>query len=173
MTVGDRWGVAAARMAWADRDQPAGRVDIWNDGAWVPPEVAAGEEPSPQVAWSFRSRRPSSAAPIAGRRPVGVDVLWGPSIHWNTGAQHLRDAAQQGGLEHVEQGGIYVSFNDHLDAPNGWSTPALGPRRQLVSAGHRPRHRGHRHYAGGVARFFMAGSRNISSFSDAADARRW
>ena len=29
-------GVAVARLAWADRDQPAGKVTIWSDGAWLP-----------------------------------------------------------------------------------------------------------------------------------------
>ena len=29
-------GVAVARLAWADRDEPVGKVTIWNDGAWLP-----------------------------------------------------------------------------------------------------------------------------------------
>ncbi len=35
-------GVAVARLAWADRDQPAGKAAIWNDGAWLP----ASESPA-------------------------------------------------------------------------------------------------------------------------------
>ena len=29
-------GVALARLAWADRDAPAGKVSVFNDGAWLP-----------------------------------------------------------------------------------------------------------------------------------------
>jgi hypothetical protein len=28
-------GVGVARLAWADRDGPAGRVSVWRDGAWT------------------------------------------------------------------------------------------------------------------------------------------
>lgn len=33
-------GVAVARMTWADRDAPVGRVSVWADGAWLPPSAA-------------------------------------------------------------------------------------------------------------------------------------
>ena len=36
----DRVGVSVARMAWAARDAPRGRVDIWNGSAWLPPTLA-------------------------------------------------------------------------------------------------------------------------------------
>jgi hypothetical protein len=34
--------VAVARLAWADQDAPAGRLTIWNDGAWLAPPRAGG-----------------------------------------------------------------------------------------------------------------------------------
>ena len=159
--VGDRVGVAAARMAWADRDAPAGRVDIWNDGAWVPPtEAAAGEEPSPEVAWQFPLATPifRSTNRWDDGRP-GVDVLWGPSIHWNTALNTYVMLLNRAVSNTWEQGGIYVSFNDHLDAPDGWSTPALVARGgswypQVIGLDPTV---GTDKYAGGVARFFMAG----------------
>jgi hypothetical protein len=159
--VGDRVGVAAARMAWADRDQPAGRVDVWNDGAWLPPlEVAASEEAQSDVAWEFPLATPifRSTNRWDDGRP-GVDVLWGPSIHWNTALNTYVMLLNKAVSNAFEQGGIYVSFNDRLDAPDAWSTPALVARGgswypQVIGLDPTT---GTDKYAGGVARFFMLG----------------
>jgi len=32
-------GVGVARLAWADRDDPRGKIMIWREGAWVPATV--------------------------------------------------------------------------------------------------------------------------------------
>jgi hypothetical protein len=158
--AGDRVGVAAARMAWADRDQPAGRVDVWNDGAWLPPsEVAASEEPF-DVAWEFPMATPIFRTTNRwddGR--AGVDVFWGPSIHWNTSLNTYVMLLNEAVSDTWEQGGIYVSFNDRLDAPDQWSTPALVARGggwypQVIGLDPTT---GTDTYAGGVARFFMSG----------------
>ena len=29
-------GVAVARIVWADRDEPVGKIAVWQDGAWLP-----------------------------------------------------------------------------------------------------------------------------------------
>jgi hypothetical protein len=100
-------GVAVARMAWADRDEPAGKLDFWSDGAWVP-----GAAPTPifptLLPWHVDS---------------AVDAFWGPSIHWNSYLgqyvmvlNHARDEA-------FGQEGVYVSFNATLANPAGWSAP--------------------------------------------------
>lgn len=158
--VGDRVGVAAARMAWADRDQPAGRVDIWNDGAWVPPsEVAASEEPL-DTAWDFPLATPIFPGSNGWDDDrAGVDVFWGPSVHWNTSLNTYVMLLNKAVSNTWEQGGIYVSFNDHLDAPDQWSTPALVARGggwypQVIGLDPTT---GTDKYAGGVARFFMSG----------------
>ncbi len=164
--VGDRVGVAAARMAWADRDQPAGRVDIWNDGAWVPPtevapaDVEAIEGATSDVAWDFPLASPifKSTNRWDDDR-AGVDVLWGPSIHWNTSLNTYVMLLNKSVSNTFEQGGIYVSFNDRLDAPDAWSPPALVARGgawypQVIGLDPTV---GTDKYAGGVARFFMAG----------------
>lgn len=159
--VGDRVGVSAARMAWADRDAPAGRVDIWHDGAWVPPsEVAVSDEPSAEPAWDY-----PLATPIFGGTNrwdddrAGVDVLWGPSIHWNTALETYVMLLNRAVSNAWEQGGVYVSFNDRLDAPDAWSPPALVVRGgswypQVIGLDPTL---GTDKYAGGIARFFMAG----------------
>lgn len=159
--LGDRVGVAAARMAWADRDQPAGRVDIWNDGAWMPPSlVPVNDDPSAELAWDYPLATPifrSTNRWDDGRS--GVDVLWGPSLHWNTALETYVMLLNKAVSNTWEQGGIYVSFNDRLDAPDAWSTPALVTRGggwypQVIGLDPTV---GTDKYAGGVARFFMAG----------------
>ena len=37
-------GVALARLAWADRDAPAGKVTVFNDGAWLPASAVVSED---------------------------------------------------------------------------------------------------------------------------------
>jgi hypothetical protein len=32
-------GIAVARLLWADRDCPVGRVDVWKQGVWLPPRA--------------------------------------------------------------------------------------------------------------------------------------
>src|SRR5688500_15774303 len=50
----DAQGVAVARMLWADRDRPAGRVALWRAGVW---ESDAGRrELVPTIPGSFRRR---------------------------------------------------------------------------------------------------------------------
>lgn len=159
--VHDLVGVAAARMAWADRDQPAGRVDIWNDGAWVPPsEVAVSDEGATGTTYDYPLATPifrSTNRWDDGR--AGVDVFWGPSIHWNTTLKTYVMLLNKAVSNTWEQGGIYVSFNDRLDEPGGWSTPSLVARGgswypQVIGLDPTV---GTDKYASGVARFFMAG----------------
>jgi hypothetical protein len=171
--VGDRVGVSAARMAWADRDQPAGRVDIWSDGAWLPPSEVrvatttaaprgrgAEDEPSFETGWNYPLATPIFRSPNRWDDDrAGVDVLWGPSIHWNTALQTYVMLLNRAVSNAWEQGGVYVSFNDGLDAPDAWSEPALVTRGgswypQVIGLDPTL---GTDKYAGGIARFFMAG----------------
>ncbi|HYE85509.1 MAG TPA: hypothetical protein VEA16_04100, partial [Vicinamibacterales bacterium] len=72
-------GVAVARLAWADRDAPAGKAMVWRDGAWLPAtEIADGGWSYPMGTPLVRSQRPFHD------RSSTSDVFWGPSIHWNT-----------------------------------------------------------------------------------------
>jgi hypothetical protein len=112
-------GVSVARLAWADRDTPTGRIMVWQGGVWIPtmffgrgqrPLYPAGEPIFPAAAsWHDDND--------------GVDAFWGPSVHWNT---HLRqyvmllNRAMNGAYD---QEGIYVSFSPSLDDPRTWSAP--------------------------------------------------
>ncbi len=163
----DAVGVSVARLAWADRDQPAGRADIWSDGVWLPPAASAdpGEEANEQVIdpaaspWDFPLATPFLRAVNRwDDERAGVDVFWGPSIHWNASLETYVMLLNQATSNTWEQGGVYVSFNDRLDAPTEWSAPALVTRGgswypQVI--GLDPA--GTDAYSGAVARFFMAG----------------
>lgn len=121
-------GVGVARLAWADRDAPAGKVSIWNDGAWLSPVRAESPRGTGrgESAPGFDYPAASSIFP-AGRswhdEHPDVDAFWGPSLHWNSYLRQyvmLLNRAQDVGYA---QEGIYVSFNARLDDPAGWSAP--------------------------------------------------
>jgi len=107
-------GVAAARMRWTDRAAPVGKLWKWRDGAWAEPGLGGRVSPifPALVDWAR----------------FDADAFWGPSIHRNT---HLglwvillnRTAGRKKGDPAWPQEGIYVSFNDDLSRPSGWTKP--------------------------------------------------
>lgn len=115
-------GVAAARLAWADRDTPAGRVEIWNDDVWLPAQNVATEDEDPR--WEYPAGTPLQppARPFHDGQS-SADVFWGPAIHWNTHLERYVMLLNRAKDEEFGQDGIYVSFAPTLDAPRGWSTP--------------------------------------------------
>ena len=84
-------GVAIARMAWADRDRPAGQLELWRDGIWDP---EAGRRELLQtipgsmrrrLEWTYPAGTPLVAPTYAWHdTDERVDAFWGPSVHWNT-----------------------------------------------------------------------------------------
>ncbi|HEU4891647.1 MAG TPA: hypothetical protein VFT47_08855 [Vicinamibacterales bacterium] len=116
-------GVAVARIRWSDRDAPAGRVAVWNDGAWRYPVLTDDErfahEPARPI---FRAERSFHAR--------SVDGFWGPSVHWNSFLEQyvmLLNRAYDG---EFSQEGIYISSNKSLDDPTNWTSP-----QRLLSGG--------------------------------------
>lgn len=122
-------GVALARMAWADRDAPAGKVAKFHNGKWAEPGVGGRVTPvfPARVDW----------------HRADADAFWGPSVHWNT---HLKQYVML--LNRTKDGnwtqeGIYVCYNPELSNPDGWTTPvkildATGPDRwypQVIGTG--------------------------------------
>ena len=115
-------GVAAARLAWADRDQPAGRVEIWNADVWLPVQNVVTEDELPR--WEYpvgTSLQPPSRPFHDGQE--SADVFWGPAIHWNTHLEQYVMLLNRAKDENYAQDGIYVSFAPTLDDPSQWSAP--------------------------------------------------
>lgn len=102
-------GVGVARMAYANRSNPAGKVWKYHNGRWQEPGLGGQLTPIFPVRRAWGDANP--------------DAFWGPAVHWN---RHLNcyvmllNRAAGGGWS---QEGIYVSFNPDLSRPDGWSTP--------------------------------------------------
>ena len=114
-------GVAVARIAWADRDEPAGKASVWRDGAWIPDAQLSGTPLIP------------ASQPFHDRAPA-ADVFWGPSIHWNTHLEQYVMLLNRAKDDQFGQDGIYVSFSPSLADPStsapgfsaiSWATGAL------------------------------------------------
>jgi len=138
-------GVAVARMAWADRDEPVGKLSVWNGGAWLP-DAPLG---TPLV----RALRPFHD------RAAASDVFWGPSIHWNTYLEQYVMLLNRARDDQFGQEAIYVSFSPTIADPAQWSAPA----RILSGGSWYPQvigtevGSGTDRLAGKRARFFMTG----------------
>ena len=115
-------GVAVARLAWADRDTPAGRVEIWNDDVWLPVQNVAAEDESPRFEYPVGTSLQPPSRPFHDGQE-SADVFWGPAIHWNTHLEQYVMLLNRAKDEHYGQDGIYVSFAPTLDAPQAWSAP--------------------------------------------------
>ena len=101
-------GVAVARLAWADRDEPVGKLSIWNDGAWL-----AEGSGTPLV----RARQPFHD------RSSSADVFWGPSIHWNTYLERYVMLLNRARDDQFNNEGIYVAYSPTLADPSQWTAP--------------------------------------------------
>lgn len=149
-------GVAVARLAWADRDRPAGKAAVWNDGAWLP----AAESASADGGWTYPAGTPLVRASRPFHDRAGTnDVFWGPSIHWNTYLERYVMLLNRARDDQFGQEGIYVSYSPTLSAPAQWSVPvkilnggAWYPQVIGTDAG-----TGTDRIAGKRARFFMTG----------------
>ncbi|MGE0866803.1 MAG: hypothetical protein AB7P34_23100 [Vicinamibacterales bacterium] len=130
-------GVAVARLLWADRDRPAGRVDLWRNGAWEPTarrrELVAGAPGAMRrrLAWTYPAATPLVATSQAWHDTDNkVDAYWGPAVHWNTALGQYVMLLNRAKDESYAQEGIYVSFAPSLDNPQLWSPP-----QKLLSGG--------------------------------------
>jgi hypothetical protein len=152
-------GVSVARMAWADRDAPVGRLASWTRGVWMPARAApmadAGEE-----TWFYPVASPIYPAAESWHLDgPAVDAYWGPSIHWNTHLQQYVMLLNRAKDMRWAQEGIYVAFSPSLADPSQW-TP---PRKILNGGGWYPQvlgiepGTGTDKLAGAVARLFIHG----------------
>lgn len=159
-------GVAVARLQWADRDRPAGRLELWRDGIWEP--GAGRRELLPTIPnsmrrrleWTYPAATPLVAPTYAWHDADDrVDAFWGPSVHWNTALNLYVMLLNRSKDESYAQEGIYVSFAPRLDDPRLWTTPVkiLSGGKwypQVIGAA---ADNGTDKRAGASARFFMSG----------------
>lgn len=102
-------GVAVARMCWADRDAPVGKVWKWHDGRWAEPGLSGRVTPF-LVAETDWHRADANA-------------FWGPAIHWNHYLNRYVLLLNRAKDANWTQEGIYISFNLDLSNPRRWSAP--------------------------------------------------
>lgn len=115
-------GIGFARMPAADLDHPVGKALKWHNGSYGTPGIdgAATSIFKPKI--DFRAHNP--------------DGFWGPSVHYNTFLKKyvmLLSHTQNGDYTRIPfpTAGIYISLNDSLDNPLGWSEPV-----QIARGGH-------------------------------------
>jgi len=150
-------GIGVARLPWADADEPVGKLTVWNDGVWLPPEAV--EDENGGLRWVYPPATPIMPTKMPWHTGNIVDEFWGPSIHWNDWLHQYVMLLNRARDDTFAQEGIYVSFNTRLDAPNDWSAPVKiidggGWYPQVV--GLEPS-RGTDRWAGQVSRFFTSG----------------
>jgi hypothetical protein len=145
-------GVGVARMAWGDRDRPAGKLDVWSAGVWLP----------------LRGTEFTDATPIFPTTRLwhdaddDVDAYWGPTVHWNEYLGQYVMLLNRSADENFTQEGIYVSMSSSVENPASWSAPAKimdGGQWYPQVIGVEPGE-GTDKLAGHEARFFVAGQSN-------------
>jgi hypothetical protein len=102
-------GVAVARMRYADRDQPTGKVLKWRAGGWTEPGLGG------RVTAIYPADTDWHQADAA--------AFWGPSIHWNSYLQSYVLLLNRTKDSNWSQEGVYVSFNPDLEHPDEWTKP--------------------------------------------------
>lgn len=148
-------GVAIARMPWADRDAPAGKIAVFDDGIWTPARTSAGGSVIYPVA--------TPVFPVSGSwhdDTQPLEAFWGPSVHWNTYLNRYVMLLNRANDMGWSQEGIYISFAPRLDDPELWSPPRKlldGGRWYPQVMGLEPG-TGTDKLAGELARFYMSGS---------------
>lgn len=161
----DAQGVAVARMLWADRDRPAGRLSIWREDVWDRNAgrrefIAVPGMMRRKIEWSYPAATPLVSAMLAWHDADDrVDAFWGPAVHWNTALEQYVMLLNRAKDENYTQEGIYVSFAPRLDDPSLWSAPQkllTGGKWYPQVVGSSPG-TGTDKLAGASARFFMSG----------------
>ena len=150
-------GVGVARLAWADRDNPSGKIMIWRNRTWLPATGVGGTNPQ---RWLYPVASP--IFPAGGSwhdADALVDAFWGPSVHWNTYLSRYVMLLNRTKDVDFTQEGIYVSFGSSLEDPGQWSAPSKilnggrwYPQVMGIETG-----TGTDKTAGEVARFYMSG----------------
>jgi hypothetical protein len=162
-------GVAVGRLAWADRDDPDGKMMVWRRGSSWAPASATRTAADSEILWRYPAAVPilPAAASWHDADPV-VDAFWGPSVHWNTYLQQYVMLLNRAKDSSFTEEGIYVSYAPTLDEPGLWSAPVkiLDGGRWYPQVVGEELGSGSDRTAGQWARFFDLGvSRHIIRFT--------
>lgn len=106
-------GICVARLAYADRNDPVGKVWKWHKGQWREPGLNGHTTPLLPVLTDWHRR--------------DANALWGPSVHYNTYLDHYVMVLNHAINGEWNQEGIYLSYNKSAHNPAGWSTPVRLP----------------------------------------------
>jgi hypothetical protein len=152
-------GIAVARLAWADRDEPVGKMMVWRTRTWIAANSFNLGEGAPR--WIYPAAIPIfPAADSWHDEDLIVDAFWGPSVHWNTHLQQYVMLLNHAKDDDFGQEGIYVSFAPALDDPRAWTAPVkiLNGGRWYPQVVGLDDGMGTDKVAGEWARFFMQGT---------------
>ena len=117
-------GVMVARLAWADRESPSGKLTIWHDGVWLPARLVRAAADGVPAAWEFPSGTPLVRVTQPWHDSNGaVDAFWGPSIHWNTYLEQYVMLVNRAKNEYYNSEGIYVAYTRDPSDPRSWTRP--------------------------------------------------
>ena len=142
-------GLGLARLPFDARGNPAGSVHKYHAGEWSEPGLDGKVTPILPAVIGWETDRPYA--------------FWGPSVHWNYAINSYVMLLNRTCCEpRWPQEGIYVSFNDDLSNPAGWSEPLQlldegdwYPQVIGVEPGDTADH------AGAVTRLFVRGRSNL------------
>jgi len=104
-------GIFVARMRYADRNNPYGKVMKWYKGGWTEPGLGGHVTPV------FAAQRDY-------HKPDGC-MFWGPAIHYNTYLHAYVMVLNHAIDTKLTEDGIYISYNHDLGDPRGWSEPKM------------------------------------------------
>lgn len=110
--VAESQGICVARLAYADRHAPRGKVRKFHRGTWDEPGLGGACTPIFRVTRDWSHPDP--------------EAFWGPAVHWNTHlGRWVMLLNSAGGEPGWSQQGIYVAYGADLAQPGNWSAPAL------------------------------------------------
>ena len=102
-------GIALARLRFADRADPLGKVMKWHNGAWQAPGLGGEVTPILPARSDWNGPQP--------------DTFWGPSVHWNTAIQQYVILLNRAIGPRWEREGIYLCLTPDISDPNSWTEP--------------------------------------------------
>jgi hypothetical protein len=109
----DVQGVAVARMRWADRAEPVGKVWKKHSGSWEQPGLGGAATPL--------------LANVGDAHGVNapIDFWWGPSVHWNSHLERYVILLSRSTTGEFTSGGPanWVMYGNDISDTSSWTAP--------------------------------------------------